>query len=454
MHRPLSLKIGISGVRGVVGDSLTPQLVTSFAAAFGTYAGAGPILVGTDTRPSRDMVKQAVIAGLLSVGCTPVDLGIVPIPALQHHVRQTAAFGGICITASHNPVQWNALKFIAADGIILRPNQAMELTDLYHQGVYPRVGSQEIPEVRVDATAIARHQEAVLLSVDADAIRARRFKVAVDCCNGAASQATPDFLRSLGCEVFELYTNPDEPFPHDPEPSSENIGALCNLVREKGADIGFAQDADADRLAIVNERGEPLGEDATVTLTVRHVLRKSPGPVVVNVSTSRMVDDVAAEFGCSVYRTRVGEVNVIEGMLERNAQIGGEGNAGVIYPAVNPCRDSFVAMALILEALAEEGGTISQMRARVPAYVMVKEKLAFPAREIGTALRRLQRDFSGEAGATIDLSDGVKIVWPDRWVHARSSNTEPVVRVVAEAVKETQARELVRAVIECLSPPS
>jgi len=449
MRRPLSLKIGISGVRGVVGESLTPQLVTSFAAAFGTYCGAGPILIGTDSRPSREMVKQAAIAGLLSVGCIPVDLGIVPIPALQMHVRATGAFGGICVSASHNPIEWNALKFIGADGIVLRSSQSEELTDLYHQGVYPRVGAQEIADVRADDTALRLHREAVLRAVDVDAIRARRFRVAVDACNGAASRATPEFLRALNCEVIELYTDPDEPFPRDPEPTPENLDALCEAVRQSSADVGFAQDGDADRLALVDERGEPLGEDCTVALAVRHVLRHRPGPVVVNVSTSRMVDDVAAEYGCPVYRSRVGEVNVVERMLECGAQIGGEGNAGVIAPEINPCRDSFVGMALLLEALAREGGTVRQMRASVPTYAMVKEKLECRAREVAPGLRRLQDQYRSEM---LDLTDGVKVLWPDRWLQARPSNTEPVIRVLAEAPTEADARALVREALEYLRP--
>lgn len=450
MRRPLSLKIGISGVRGVVGESLTPQLVTSFAAAFGSYSGAGPILVGTDSRPSREMVKQAAIAGLLSVGCTPVDLGIVPIPALQMQVRATGAFGGICVSASHNPIEWNALKFIAADGIVLRPNQAEELTDLYHQGVYPRVGAQEVADIRADDTALRRHREAVLRDVDVDAIRARRFRVAVDACNGAASRATPEFLRALDCEVIEIFTNPDEPFPHDPEPTPENLGALCEAVRQSRADIGFAQDGDADRLALVDERGRPLGEDYTVTLAVRHCLQRAPGPVVVNVSTSRMVDDVAAERGCPVYRSRVGEVNVVERMRECGAQIGGEGNAGVIAPAINPCRDSFVAMALLLEALAVEGGTLSAMCDRFPAYALVKERLPCRARDIAPALRRLRDQFQNE---TLDLTDGVKVMWADRWFQVRASNTEPVARVLAEAPTDLEARALIREALEALRLP-
>lgn len=440
MRKPQTLKIGISGVRGVVGDSLTPQLVASFAGAFGTYCGAGPIIVGTDSRPSREMVKQAMIAGLLGAGCTPVDVGIVPVPALQLHVRAVKAFGGICVTASHNPIEWNALKFFAADGIILRPNQAAALVDLYHQGIYTRAAADGIHEVRHDTSTLRRHREAVLQAVDVEAIRARRFRVAVDCCNGAASIATPEFLRALGCEVVEFCTDPHLPFPRNPEPVPENLGGLCDVVRTSGADIGFAQDADADRLAIVDETGEPLGEECTLALAVRHALRAKPGPVVVNVSTSRMIDDVAAEAGCPVFRTRVGEVNVVEGMDHHGARIGGEGNGGVIMPAINPCRDSFVAMALVLEALGREGGSISALRARIPRYAMVKDKLTIPAREIAPALRALQDSFQGE---TLDLIDGLKVLWPDRWLQARGSNTEPIVRVTAEAPTEADARALV-----------
>jgi len=448
MRKALSLKIGISGVRGIVGDSLTPQLVTRFAAAFGTYCGAGPIIVGTDSRPSREMVKQAVIAGLLSTGCTPIDVGIVPVPALQLQVRELFAFGGICITASHNPIQWNALKFFAPDGIILRPNQAAELVDLYHQGVYTRVSSREIREVRTDKTTITRHGAAVLRAVDVERIRARRFRIVVDCCNGAASLATPAFLRHLGCDVVEINTDPTQPFPHDPEPTPENITVLCGTVRDAGADLGFAQDADADRLAIVDEAGAPLGEECTLALAIRHILQTRPGPVVVNISTSRMVDDVAAGCSCPVYRTRVGEVNVVEGMHTYGATIGGEGNGGVIVPSINPCRDSFVGMALILEALAREGGSISAMRAQIPRYAIVKDKLTCPAREIGPALRRIQEIYRAQL---IDHTDGLKILWPDRWVQARGSNTEPILRVTAEAPTEPEARLLVDTILAQLN---
>ena len=301
----------------------------------------------------------------------------------------------------------------------------------------------------MDNTALAKHRESILARIDVSSIRACKFRVAVDCVNGAASIATPQFLSSLGCEVVALNTDPDQPFPHNPEPLPENIQDLCELVRSSGADIGFAQDADADRLAIVDEHGEPLGEDCSVALAVRHVLSKNPGPVVVNVSTSRMVDDVAAARGCDVIRSRVGEVHVVERMLDTGSQVGGEGNGGVIVPQFNPCRDSFVGMAIILEALALEGGTISLMRSKIPVYAMVREKLPCPARDIAGALRRVAYEFRT---ADIDRTDGLKIVWPDRWIQARGSNTEPVIRITAEAPTEADARTLVRRTIECIRP--
>jgi phosphomannomutase len=444
-----SLKISVSGVRGVVGSSLTPQLVASYAAAFGNYCGAGPILIGTDTRPSREMIKQAAIAGLLSVGCTPVDLGIVPIPALMLHVRDIGAFGGICVTASHNPIEWNALKFVGPDGIFLRPNQAAELTDLYHQGVYSRVSASEMPEPRSDNTSVPRHRAAVCAVVDRETVRGRGFKVVVDCCNGAGSSAAPEFLRALGCDVVELNTDISRPFQHDPEPLPQNIGGLCSAVREAGADVGFALDADADRLAIVNERGEALGEDVTVALAAYHWLNKQPGPVVVNIATSRMIDDIAAAYGCPVYRTRVGEIHVVEKMLDCRAAIGGEGNGGVILPAVNPCRDSFVAMALVLEALAESMVAVSELRARLGQYVMLRDRLLCQPRDIAPSLRLVRAAYGGQQ---IDLTDGVKVLWQDRWLHVRASNTEPVIRLTAEAPTEDGARSLLTEGLEILSP--
>jgi phosphomannomutase len=449
MPHPLSLKIGPSGIRGVIGESLTPQLVTSFAAAFGTYCGAGPILVGTDTRPSAEMVKQAAIAGLLGVGCTPVDLGIVPVPSLMLHVREAGAFGGISVGGSHGSLEWNALRFIGSEGLALRANQAAELTDLYHQGVYPRVRALDMSEVRTDRTTTARHLRAVTSAVDVERIRARSLKVAVDPRGGAASALTLRLLEALGCEVFAINAGPDTPLLPDPELDDANLAELGDLVRRSGADVGFAQDADADRLVVVDERGAPLGVDATVVLVVQRWLERRAGPVVVSVSTSRMVDDVAARFECPVHRSHVGEALVLEVMKEHGAEVGGEHDGGAIVLPINPCRDSFAAMAVILEAMAVSGDSAGTLRSRVPSYSMIRERLLCPARDIAPSIRLVRDLFRGER---VDLTDGVKVTWTDRWLLARPSTTEPVIRLAAEAPTEAEARSLVNRVLEVLSP--
>ncbi|MEM7231963.1 MAG: phosphoglucosamine mutase [Planctomycetota bacterium] len=447
MREQPSLKIGLSGVRGIAGESLTPQLVTSFAAAFGTHCGRGPVVLGTDTRPSREMVTEAAVAGLLSVGCEPILLGVVPAPTLQHYVARAKALGGICVTASHNPMEWNALKFFGADGILLRPNQFTELLDLYHQGVYPRVPAAEIPDPTHESTASGAHHDRVLDCVDVDRIRERRFRVVVDGCNGASSEFTPDFLRRLNCEVIELHTQVDEPFPRDPEPTPENTTRLAELVRSEGADVGFALDADADRLGLVGDTGEHLGEDATIGIVVQHRLSTHPGPVVISMSTSRMVEDIADAFGVPVHRARVGEIHVVEAMAEFGSDLGGEGNGGVIIPSVNPCRDSFLAIAMILEGLATSGKRLSEMRAELPRYSLKKEKLPCRPRQIALAIRRLKRVY---AEGDIDTTDGLRVSWPDRWLHVRGSNTEPVLRVLAEGPDEATALGMIQRTEEYL----
>jgi phosphomannomutase len=447
--QPRSLKIGPSGVRGVVGESLTPQLVTSFAAAFGTYCGAGPILVGTDTRPSAEMVKQAAIAGLLSVGCTPVDAGVVPIPALMLHVREVGAFGGISVSRSHGSLEWNALRFISSEGLALRANQAAELTDLYHQGFYPRVRALDMSEVRTDPSSAARHLRAITRAVDLERIRARGFRVAVDPRGGTASTPTLRLLEALGCDVVPVDAGADGTCPASPEPDETSLAELGALLVRSGGDVGFAQDSDADRLVVVDEHGTPLGPDATVALVVQRWLERRAGPVVVSASTSRVVDDIAGRFECPVYRSRVGEAHVVEAMQERGAEVGGEGDGGAVVLPVNPCRDSFTAMALVLEGMAVSGRSVGAWRAQVPRYSMVRERLLCPARDIAPSLRLIRSLFPGER---FDLTDGVKVTWPDRWLLARPSATEPLIRLAAEAPTEAEARSLVNRVLEVLSP--
>ncbi|HWW75126.1 MAG TPA: hypothetical protein VNZ44_07015, partial [Pyrinomonadaceae bacterium] len=393
-----TLKISISGVRGVVGESLTPTLLVRFAQAFGTYTGPGAICVGRDTRTSGEMVRQAVVAGLLSSGCRIVDLGVCPVPTVQLMVRVLRARGGICITASHNPAEWNALKFIDSAGLFLGAGQARQLLDIYHQGEYRKVAGAEMRAVEPLAGAVDLHVKAILDALGPLPSKSgggRRLRVAVDSCNGAGSVAAPRLLEALGVEVFPVNVTPDGTFPRGAEPLPENLAALCELVRKERCDVGFAQDMDADRLAVVDERGEAVGEEYTLVLAARYVLAREPGPLVANLATTGALDALAARFGCPVYRSKIGEANVAEEMLRRRATIGGEGNGGVIYPRINFGRDSLVGAALILHLLAETGQTVSEILATLPPYVLIKEKLACPSHKIKDALRMVEREYEG-----------------------------------------------------------
>jgi phosphomannomutase len=435
-----TLKISISGVRGVVGDSLTPTLLVRFAQAFGTYTGSGTVVIGRDTRTSGEMVKQSVVAGLLSSGCRVVDIGVCPVPTVQLLVRHQRAQGGICITASHNPAEWNALKFIGSDGLFLGSGPARELLDIYHQGEYTKVPGAEMRAVEELRGATDVHVRAVLDALGRLPRRERRPRVVLDSCNGAGSVVTPRLLEALGAEVFTVNTTPDGLFPRPAEPLPENLGALCAAVREHAADLGLAQDMDADRLAVVDERGRPVGEDYTLVLAALYVLGREPGPVVANLSTSSALAAAAARFGCPVTLSKIGEANVTEEMRRVGAVLGGEGNGGVIYPRINFGRDSLVGAALILHLLAESGETVSGILATLPPYALVKEKLACPSHKIKDALRMVEREYEGYAS---DRRDGVKIMLPDGWFLVRGSNTEPIIRVVAEAPTEEKAREII-----------
>jgi phosphomannomutase len=435
-----SLKISISGVRGVIGDSLTPSLLARFAQAFGTYTGSGTVVVGRDTRTSGEMVRQAVFSGLLSSGCRVIDVDIVPVPTVQVAVRHRHAHGGIAITASHNPAEWNALKFIGPDGLFLGPGPARELLDVYHQGEYVRVAGNEMRTIdRVD-DAPDVHQRAILGAVGTLPRKGRRLKVALDACNGAGSLVAPALLESLGVDVVPINVTPNGLFPRPAEPLPENLGALCEAVRANACDVGFAQDMDADRLAVVNEKGQPIGEEFTLVLATWFVLSRTPGPVVANLSTTGALDFVASRFGCAVGRSKIGEANVTERMRADRAVIGGEGNGGVIYPSINFGRDSLVGMALILHLLSSTGKTVSELVGELPPFHMVKEKITCPSGRIPDVLRMVKREY---ASSKMDTRDGVKVYTDDGWFLVRGSNTEPIVRVVAEAPGEPRARAIV-----------
>jgi phosphomannomutase len=435
-----TLKISISGVRGVIGESLTPTLLTRFAQAFGTYVGLGTIVIGRDPRTSGEMVKQAVIAGLLSSGCRVIDIGMCPVPTIQLLVRHHRAQGGLAITASHNPAEWNALKFIGGDGLFLDSGRAREMLDIYHQGEYTKVAGTEMREVEEMSGATDLHIQKILDVLGPLPKRERPLRVVLDACNGAGSLVGPKLLERLGVEVIPINVTPNGLFPRPAEPLAENLGALCDAVKEHRADIGFAQDMDADRLAIVSEQGIPIGEDYTLVLASLYVLGKELGPVVANLSTTSVLQEVANRFACPLFLTRIGEVNVTEAMQKEGAVIGGEGNGGVIYPRINFARDSLTGMALVLHLLAETDQTITQLVNSFPTFSLVKEKLVCPSNKISAVLRMLRNEYSNYS---IDLRDGVKVVLPGGWFLVRGSNTEPIIRVMAEAASEATVREII-----------
>lgn len=442
-----SLMIGISGVRGIVGSDLTPELCVRLGEAYGTYIDGGTVVVGRDTRPSGDMVKHAVFSGLLSAGCQIIDIGIVGTPTAAMMIRDLKADGGIVISASHNTIEWNALKFFRQDGVYLNDEEGRALLDIYYGGHANRVEWQDIKAVRLDPTANDRHLHKVLDLIDVKAMRKRKFHVALDCVNGAGCELAKQFLREINATAELLYCEPTGQFMRNPEPSVKNVTEICDVVKKHKCDIGFAQDADADRIAFIAEDGRYIGEEYSLCLAAKYILAKTPGPVVTNLSTTRMIEDVAAEFGCEVVRTPVGEVNVAEKMIELGAPVGGEGNGGVIDARVNYGREALTGMALALQLMLETGKTIGELAAEIPTYQFVKTKVDCKKRVLAPVLERL----ANEKADKVNASDGVKLDFADGWVHVRASNTEPIVRVYSEAKTLEQAQELndkYRALVE------
>jgi len=444
------LKIGVSGIRGVVGDFLTPSLAANFAQAFGTYVGGGRVVVGRDTRASGPMIQHAVCCGLLAAGCEVTDVGILPTPTIQVYVNAIGARGGIAVTASHNPPEYNALKLFNRDGLFFNHYERSELIDLYHQSDFRHARNSEIRGIhREFELPIAEHFKRVLRHVDADAIRRRRFRVALDAVNGAGSLVSVRFLRdALGCELHAISVDPTKPFPREAEPRPEVLTEIAALVRDRHCDIGFAQDPDGDRLAIVDGNGRVIDNDDVLALAVDAVLARLPGDVVVNLTTSAVIDDLAALHRRRVFRTPVGEANVVQRMRMVNAVIGGEGsNGGIIFPAVHYCRDSYTGMAFLLDRLLATGKSTAQLAATLPFYARRMGKVPFEHGRLGQVMQSLERALPAPA---IDRSDGLKLLWPDRWVHVRASNTEPLVRVAVEAREDTTADRLYQQVRELL----
>jgi len=442
---PEGLMVSVSGIRGRVGAGLTPEIVTTYAAAFGAWATSRdankPIVVGRDSRVSGPMFHRCVVSALQSVGARVIDLGLTTTPTCQLAVEHHHASGGLMISASHNPIEWNALKLVGASGLFLSAAEGAEMRALVGQS-FPRATWERLGVIEPDDDAARRHIDAVLALpvIDVDRIRARRFHVALDCCRGAGAVIMPALLDRLGCTVTIANLEPDGRFPRPPEPVPENLGELEALVTSSGAAVGFAVDPDVDRLALVADDGKAIGEDYTLALAARVVLKRTPGTVVTNLSTSRIVDDIAAEAGGRVIRAPVGEVNVALRMREERAVVGGEGNGGVILPELHLGRDAPLAAALVLQLLAEGEETLSQIVSRYPRYAIVKDKLDRPDVALDAVYDALRSSFPG---AQVDTQDGLRLSWPDSWVHIRPSGTEPIVRVIAEAPSADAARALV-----------
>jgi phosphomannomutase len=435
------LMISISGIRGIVGDGLTPQVIVNFAQAFGTYVGNGKVVVGRDSRVTGAMVKHAVLSGLLATGCDVIDIGLCPTPTVQMAVEHLKARGGIAITASHNPIEWNALKLIDSSGLFLDEAQGGKVLKFVEQNQFQNVAWDQVGKVELNDEAIDHHINSILKLnlIEPEKIAVKKFKVVVDCVNGAGGTILPKLLEKLACQVTFINEEPTGLFPRAPEPLPENLKDLCKKVKAVKADIGFAVDPDVDRLAIVSEKGEPLGEEYTLALAVNYVLQKKRGTVVVNASVSKVIDDIAAKYDAEVTRTKVGEIFVSQKMKEVKAAIGGEGNGGVILPELHLGRDAPLGIALTLQQLALAGGTISELYSSLPQYFQSKNKIKLKDIDVSSVLDVIIEKHKKQK---IDLTDGVKILWRNQWIQIRPSNTEPIIRIYSEARTVEQANAL------------
>ena len=440
-----TLMKSVSGIRGIVGETVTPSLINAVGSAFAAYCNYGTVVIGRDTRPTGSAIEKGLESSLVLSGCDVLNIGIVPTPTVQLMVEHYRAAGGIVISASHNPVEWNAFKLIGSKGSFLTSTEIEKFFSLMEKDFsYPKWDG--VGTVTQKTGSDDLHIRKVCDVIDIEAIRAKRFKVALDSVNGAGSVITQKLLAELGCDVVPIHCELTGIFPRGPEPVPGNLGILSNTVLRQKADVGFAQDPDADRLAIVSETGRPVGEEYTIALVVEHMLSRQAGRVVINLSTTKAVDDIAQRHGAPVARTRVGEINVVEEMMRHGARIGGEGNGGVISPEIHLGRDSLAGIGYVLEMMAARGKSVSQLVSDLPAYAMVKGSVSLKGKGISQSLLpRIKQDFSGQKISSVD---GLRIEFIDHpdfkggWVHLRPSNTEPIFRIIAEGHNEGQAKAI------------
>ncbi|MCD4831717.1 MAG: phosphoglucosamine mutase [Anaerohalosphaeraceae bacterium] len=449
------LIISISGMRGIIGENLNASIAAEYGCGFGSFlksAGESSqdsqrisVALGRDSRPSGQMMASAISAGLSSVGVDVIDLGIVTTPTVGIVLRHLGCAGGVVITASHNPIEFNGIKLLLADGIAPSAAKAEQIKKIYFDKNFAPVGSVDCGTITAYQNPDAVHLEKVLACVDAEAIAKCKFKVVLDSVNGAGARPAISLLTALGCEIIAINPEPTGLFAHTPEPTAENLTGLCQEVLSASADVGFAQDPDADRLAIVDGDGKYIGEEYTLALAAKYIFSHSKGTAAANLSTSRMLDDIVSDAGCTVLRTAVGEANVAEAMVKNNCVIGGEGNGGLIDLRVGPVRDSLIAMAIVLQLACETGKTIAQLVADIEPYEMSKEKFAAGPAQASEIIDLAKEAFSD---AEVNTIDGCRIDFDSGWIHLRTSNTEPVMRLISEFKKGSQWQSYIDTVKE------
>jgi len=440
--------ISVSGLRGIVGRSLSSEIAIRYGCAFAEILPSGSIALGRDGRTTGPMIAAALESGLTAMGRDVVHLGVAATPTVGVMIKHLRSAGGIQISASHNPAEYNGLKLFGGDGRVVPAALGEKVIERYRAASAAGVAHDRIGRASEASDTVRPHLDLVLGVVDVERIRRRRFKVLLDASHGAGAILGRPLLEALGCELRLVGATADGLFEHPPEPTAENLASVRSQVTEAGADIGFCQDPDADRLAVIDERGQYLGEEYTLAMAVDHVLRARRGPVVTNCSTSRMTEDLAKKYGVPFFRSAVGEANVVDAMRRHKAVIGGEGNGGVIDPRVVEVRDSFTGMAIILDAMAQREQKVSQLAAELPRYEIVKAKIPLAGRDLAAATKSLKRHF---ADATADTLDGLRLDWPDKWLLIRASNTEPIARAVAEAPTAAEAQRLCDEALRVMS---
>jgi phosphomannomutase len=443
------LMVSNSGIRGIVGNGLDPETIIKYTNAYADFIGSGKVVIGRDARITGEMVNQLTSGTLLSKGIDVIDIGICPTPTVQFNVKKLCASGGIAISASHNHNEWNALKLLNSTGQFLSPEEFNKMQEYLNADKRIYKTWNETGKRDVLKTSVQNHVDAILDMgiIYLDEIRKRKFKIVLDCVNGAGAYVLPEFLKELGCEIIEINCEKSGVFPRNPEPLPENLTETMNLVKEKKADLGIVVDPDVDRLVLITDKGEPFGEENTIVQVVKFVLSRSKGTVVINLSTTRAVEDIAKNYNCKVFRSPVGEANVVKLMKKVDAIIGGEGSGGVIYPALHYGRDALAGIVLTLQHLSDYDKPLSELKRELPEYFISKKKI-----DLKTApdiiIQKLTENFKSEKTNT---EDGLRIDFNDHWVHFRKSNTEPIIRIIVEAETEQKASEFSESYLKIIT---